>query len=113
MSDELKWLIGAAFTLVALIGGFLTRDRQIARLVKEGDDQLHERINRVKDEYVKRSDLDAHIIRLETSVKEMRSNLEVSVKELRADARDHAKETNRRLDLILAHFHASKQKSGN
>ena len=59
--------------------------------IKAGDDQLHERVNRVKDEYVRRVDYD-------DSIKQLRE----SVKELRNETREETKETNKRLDQVLA-----------
>ncbi|KXO76680.1 hypothetical protein [Brucella anthropi] len=92
MSEDLKWLIGLAVGLggtftVALIASF----RALSANIKAGDDQLHERVNRVRDEYVRRVDFD-------DSIKQLRE----SVKELRDEAREGTKETNKRLDQVLA-----------
>jgi len=103
---EWSMLLGAAGFLVALIGGVVARDRQITGMIRDnhnamltetktGDDTLHERINRTRDEvsnnYVRRVDLDGHLRRIEKQVSE-----------LRHDMKDERRETNKRLDVLLA-----------
>lgn len=88
MSEDLKWLIGISVSMVisfiiALIGSF----RSLSASLKEGDDKLHDRINRVREDYVRRDDLDAHIDRLSDGMKEVK---------------DESRETNKRLDQLLA-----------
>jgi SMC interacting uncharacterized protein involved in chromosome segregation len=72
-----------------------TNHEETAKSIKEGDDGLHERINRTRDDlsnhYVKRTDLDGHLQRIEKGVSEMRT-------EMREERRD----TNNRLDAVLA-----------
>lgn len=105
---ELYTLFGIGATAVTLIGGFIARDRYIQRQITDGDERsrakasdeaqkLHDRINRVRDEYVRRVDLDAHIIRLDQNVQEIAREM-----------RDGQKGTNQRLDAILAHFTIAK-----
>lgn len=98
MTDEIRWLVGLsvtvlvfqAGTLIAAFRSLTARVETATATAKEGDDQLHERINRVRDEYVKRVDLDGHMTRMETTVKE-----------LREETREGTKEINRRLDQVL------------
>ncbi|RBO91013.1 hypothetical protein [Pseudochrobactrum asaccharolyticum] len=92
MGDDIKWLIGISASLgvsfmIALVGSF----RSLSATMKDGDDQLHERINRVRDEYVKRVDHDAQMNEIKKNIKEIRDEL-----------RDGTKETNKRLDQVLA-----------
>ncbi|MDT6938564.1 hypothetical protein RI570_00110 [Brucella pseudogrignonensis] len=88
MGDDIKWLIGIAVTFgLALIAAF----RSLSASMKAGDDALHERINRTRDDYVRRVDLDGHV-----------SQLRDGMKELKDETRDSAKETNKRLDQVLA-----------
>ncbi len=92
MGDDLKWLIGisasmAASFIIALIASF----RSLAASIKAGDDALHERINRTRGDYVRRVDLDGHI-----------NQLRDGMKELKEESRESAKETNKRLDQVLA-----------
>lgn len=91
MSNDLQWIVGAAFALVGLIGGVIARDRQLSKMITEGDDKLHERVNRVRDEFVRRDDLDNHIHRLDKSIDQ-----------LSKDIRDQSAETTKRLDALIA-----------
>lgn len=103
MPEDIKWLIGTAITLLVFFGGMLftafnnlsgrlkAQDDKHATITKAGDDVLQDRLNRVRDEYVRRSDLDGHIQRLDNNVKDLREEL-----------RETRKETNSRLDVILA-----------
>lgn len=92
MGEDLKWLIGILVSMgiafiVALIGTF----RSLSASIKEGDDELHARVNRTRDDYVRRVDLDSHI-----------NQLREGVKELKDETRESARETNKRLDQVLA-----------
>jgi hypothetical protein len=92
MGDDIKWLIGLAVSLggtftVALIATF----RSLSASIKAGDDQLHERVNRVRYEYVRSVDLDDHV-----------KQLRIGMKEMRDETREGLKETNKRLDQVLA-----------
>lgn len=103
MAGEIQWLIGLAVGLgstftVALIAAFRSlstsqksAEDRLATAIKDGDDQLHERVNRVRDEYVRRVDLDDHVRQLRDGMKEMRD-----------ETREGLKETNKRLDQVLA-----------
>lgn len=88
--DDIKWLIGTLIGVVALVGGLVTRDRQMANQIRAGDDRLHERINRTRDEYVRRDDLDGQIRRLESSVTDMRDEM-----------RHSSTEINKRFDSVM------------
>lgn len=92
MGEDIKWLIGLAVSLgetftVALIATF----RSLSASIKSGDDQLHDRVNRICDEYVKRVDSDDHVRQLRDGMKDMQD-----------ETREGLKETNKRLDLIVA-----------
>lgn len=113
MVVETSVLFGVIGVLVTIIGGVIARDRQITGMIqnnkddihandaaqdgrtKEATDQLHERVNRLRDEmgkdYVRRSDLDGHLSRIEKNLADMK-----------ADMKDERRETNLRLDAVLA-----------
>lgn len=114
MADDLKWVIGIGVTLFLAFGGSLLgafyrlggkiesgdrdnsirmdeRTRGISESMKTADDALHERVNRVRDEYVRRTDLDGHIQRLEKNVDDVRNDIKQSRNEM-----------NERLDKIIA-----------
>ena len=95
MSEELKWIIGLALASMTsftgmLIGAFYNMAARVragdevlaakidgvGKTVKEGDDALHQRINRTRDEYVRRDDLDAHISRIYSMMTEQRTEAE-------------------------------------
>ena len=101
MDSDFKWLIGTTLAFVSLVGGIIARDRNLMAMLEDMKDQLrghttrtgnelHERVNSVKDEYVRRVDLDGHIVRIEKSMDG-----------LRADAKTHNDAVNTRLDHIL------------
>jgi len=90
-SGDLATIIGLGGTLIGIIVAIVAQYRATADKIQKGDDALHDRINRVRDEYVRRIDLDGHLARLDTSVKE-----------LREETREGTRETNRRLDQVLA-----------
>lgn len=101
MADDIKWLFGALVAVVAAVGGFIARDRALVNQIRDGDDNsrkvakegadaLHERVNKVRDEFVRRDDLDGHIKRFERSVSEMRGEM-----------RHGHTETNKRLDTVM------------
>lgn len=84
MSGELQWLIGVSLTVLLTTAGMLiaafralsakidSSNAEQTEQIKDGDDKLHERINRVRDEYVKRIDLDGHLGRIDQTLREMR-----------------------------------------
>lgn len=79
MSEDIKWLIGAVIGFVGLVLALIARDRQtwsgmknVADEAGKETDRLHERVNRVRDEYVRRDDLDKHLDRLSAQMKEIR-----------------------------------------
>jgi uncharacterized membrane protein YdfJ with MMPL/SSD domain len=97
-TGELQWLIGTAVTAIFAIAGIAiaafrataNKIDDVAGKIKAGDDALHERINRVRDEYVKRIDLDGYMERMEETVKE-----------LRTETHEGTREINHRLDQVL------------
>lgn len=91
-------IIGWGLTIVALIGGIIARDRFILTAISNGDkacrddaerryDVLHERVNKTRDDFVRRDDLDNHMTRIEKTI---------------ASMHDEQKETNKRIDNFMA-----------
>jgi septal ring factor EnvC (AmiA/AmiB activator) len=92
--SDLQWLIGTAIGVVlAVVGIAVAALRAVnARLdnvieqIKAGDDQLHERVNRVRDDmangYVRRVDLDSHMKRTDDTLKEMRDDQKAIMRSL-------------------------------
>lgn len=105
MVIETSLFIGLVSVVVVIVGGVIARDRQITNMIhknheeltsalNEGDDKLHSRVNELRshvtDQYVRRTDLDGHLGRIEKGVTELRH-------EMREERRD----TNQRLDAVL------------
>lgn len=61
-----------------------TEDEKLAAAMKTEDDRVHERINRVRDEYVPRRELDDHLKRIDDGLKEIRQD-QKSILKLLAD----------------------------
>ena len=91
-NHALMWIIGVGITIVvafvtALLAGFYRLSGAIAR----GDSDLHQRVNDVRDEYVRRADLDGHMARIDGAMRDMRF-----------DMKEHHRDTQIRLDSVLA-----------
>lgn len=76
MADDIRWLIGIGATLGAMIVAAFYR---LGGQVKAGDDELHkhidtvhQRINTVREQYVRRDDYDKSQARIEAMVKDIR-----------------------------------------
>jgi uncharacterized protein YlxW (UPF0749 family) len=99
---ELAALAGGVIGLLTVVGGVIARDRSLigtfTAMVNQARDEadkeakaLHERINRVRDEYSKRTDLDAHV-----------QQMNVALQGLAAEVRTHTQQSNTRLDNLVA-----------
>jgi uncharacterized protein YlxW (UPF0749 family) len=82
---ELQWLIGIAVTFAVAIGGISI---SAFRAVSARDDQLHGRVNRLRedvaDNYVRRADLDSHMKRLDETLKEVRDDQKQIIRQIAA-----------------------------
>lgn len=95
MDETTKWLIGVLFGGFSAVAAYA---RHVATKIETGDDELHHRINQVRDEYVKRVDLDAHISRVESRLRDTREELRDDIR----GVKDEIKGANARLDAVLA-----------
>lgn len=77
--------------IVSFVIASVAAFRSLSDKIYAGDHQHNERINRTRDAYVRRVDLDDH-------VKQLRD----SVRELRDETREASRGTNTRLDQVLA-----------
>ena len=105
MASEIRWLSRLAVGLestftIAMIAAFRplstsqkSADDRLRAAIKDEDDQLHERVNRVRDDYVRRVDLDDHVRQLREGMKEMRD-----------EDRKLLKESKKRIDQVLSFF---------
>jgi hypothetical protein len=92
--SDLQWLVGTAIGVVLAVAGIAVgalravnnRLDDLVGQIKTGDDQLHERINRVRDDisngYVRRVDLDSHMKRTDDTLKEMRDDQKIIMRTL-------------------------------
>lgn len=92
VDDALRWVIGLGVTIIvaftsALIAGFY----RLADAIRKGDAELHVRVNDVRDEYARRTDLDGHMSRMDMAMRDMRN-----------DMKEQHRDTQRRLDSVLA-----------
>ena len=94
---EFQWIVGTALSLIAAmaaiaVGSFRVMGNKLDAAVgqlrqsiqqqetymKNGDDALHDRVNRlrqdVSDNYVRRVDLDGHLKRIDDTMKEVRDD---------------------------------------
>ncbi len=60
----LKLVIG----FVALVSGFIVRDRQLHKTIQIGDEKLHNRINEVRETFVRRADFEHYIASTKTEM---------------------------------------------
>ena len=76
MEADLRWFIGIAVSVaLTLVGAIITAFRNLAGRISAGDRELHQRIDEVKEKYVRRDDLDGHIGRLDQNVREIREEM--------------------------------------
>lgn len=90
-------IIGWIMSVIALVGGVVMRDRAVLTKITDGDTStrkevsevvrelsrqhdehvaaLYERINKTRDEFVRRDDLDGHLSRIEKNIVGMRDEL--------------------------------------
>lgn len=88
MDENVKWLLGFILTIGAGLAGYT---RHVAGQIKDGDDNLHARVNQIKDDYVKRTDHESALARMEQAMRDMRAEMK----------EDH-KATTARLDLLIS-----------
>jgi hypothetical protein len=79
MDGDLKWVIGLAVSMALafgtiMIGAFRNVSAKIA--------ELHSRVDDVKERYVRRDDLDGHILRIDQNVRDLRDETRANHKEI-------------------------------
>lgn len=92
--EDTKWLAGAIMTLVTMIGGLITRDRQVMAKIEDGDKELRAELNAVKRAYVRRDDLKEHLQAIERML---------------AQAREDQKDLTRRIDGFISSVNNTKR----
>ena len=91
MGEETKWLIGLLMGAVLTVGGIMIAAfNRLADRISKGDHALHTRINHISEEYVRRIDLDGHLGRVDTAIRDFKNEM-----------REQHRDTQQRLDRVL------------
>lgn len=73
MEGDLKWVVGIAISLtVAFATTIVAAFRNLSNRISSGNRDVHKRIDDVKDDYVRRDDLNGHIDRIDKNLRELR-----------------------------------------
>ncbi len=68
MDDSIKWMAGVIMTLVTMIGGIITRDRQLLAKIEDGDNKAMAKLDTIQRDYVRRDDLKEHLQSIEKMI---------------------------------------------
>ena len=79
MDGDLKWVIGLAVSMVLAFGTVMI---WTFRNVSAKIAGLHGRVDDVKEKYVRRDDLDGHIMRIDQNVRDLRDEMRSNHKEI-------------------------------
>lgn len=83
MESDLRWVIGIGVSLtVTLVTALIAAFRNLANRISTGNRDLHKRVDDVKDKYVRRDDLDGHILRIDQNVRELRDEMRENHRQL-------------------------------
>lgn len=116
MNGSIEWVIGTVLAIVAMLGGAVVRDRQVFKAIRDGDEKLgdklttgdkalDDRIDKTRDDYVRRADLEQHIKHLETSVAQLQTSHGELAREMRDANAGLVSQMNTRFDNLLAVLH--------
>lgn len=77
MEQDIKWLIGLIVTVgAALVASVIAAFRSLAARLTRNNAILHSRIDDVKDNYVRRVDLDGHLSRWDKRMDSIESKID-------------------------------------
>jgi len=83
MEADLKWLVGIAVSLsVSIIMAFIGGFRNLASRISTSNRELHQRVDDVKEKYVRRDDLDGHLQRIDENVRDIRDEMRENHRQL-------------------------------
>ena len=82
-------LLGVGAFMTPIVLAAMARDRALITMIKTTTDPIHDRINRVRDEYVREDHLNGHLSRIEKRFDDMAN-----------DVRRRSEQTDKRLDEI-------------
>lgn len=75
MEPWVQVLIGVGSLLTPVVIAAFARDRALISMITTQGSHLHERINRVRDDFVRRDDLAEHLARNEKQLDDMRTDI--------------------------------------
>jgi len=71
------WLVGQTIAVtIAGLGTLMMLHRNLTAKIETGDADLHHRVNDVREKYVRRDDLDAHLNPMRTQMERMDAKLD-------------------------------------
>lgn len=94
MDDSIKWMAGVIMALVTMIGGIMTRDRQLLAKIEDGDIRAMNKIDALQRDYVRRDELKDHLLSIEKMI---------------ALSRDEQKEMRNRVDHLITSINNQKR----
>ncbi len=83
MDPWLQVLIGVGSVLTPVVIAAFARDRSLVAMIEASATQLHDRVNRTRDEFVRRDDLAEHLLRLDKQFDSMRADMRLLSDEIR------------------------------
>ncbi len=89
MDGDLKWIAGLAVTFfLAFTGAIIGTFRNLSNKISKNTEKMHEKIDDVKENYVRRDDLNGHLEHVDTRMKELRDEQRENHKQVIALLRD-------------------------
>lgn len=87
MAEWLVVLLAVGGLLTPIILASMARDRTLVSMIAAGrdasekaiqmaSDLIHDRINRIRDDYVRRDDLQGHLVRIDKQFDDMRAHIQ-------------------------------------
>lgn len=73
---------GFVVALTGLVGGIIVRDRQVHKTIDDKVGQVNDRVNRLRDDMVRHSDLKAHTDRIEGMLSNVQNQLNMLIQKL-------------------------------
>lgn len=76
MNPDLQWALGIVAAIVStIVTAMIATFRNLAGRISTGNREVHQRIDDIKEKYVRRDDLDGHIQRLDSNVRDLREEM--------------------------------------
>jgi len=92
---------GFAFTVIIQTAGVIS---YLLKTTNTGDEKLHKRIDDVKDNYVKRTDLDRDLAAINQTLNLMREDMKNGIEKIQVCQKEHSDSINKRFDLMAGNL---------